>query len=46
MKMIKRLQSYLNRILRIICGCLLGFMAVLTCYQVFMRYVMKIEYNV
>lgn len=41
MKMIKRLQSCLNRILRIICGCLLGFMAVLTCYQVFMRYVMK-----
>ena len=38
---IRVLKLWLNRILSAACAGLLAFMSLLTCYQVFMRYVMR-----
>ena len=38
---IHTLKTWLNRILSAVCAFLLSFMSFLTCYQVFMRYVMR-----
>lgn len=39
--MIEKIKKILNQILSVICAALLAFMSLLTCYQVFMRYVIK-----
>lgn len=37
--MIEKIKKILNQTLSVICAALLAFMSILTCYQVFMRYV-------
>lgn len=39
--MIKKLKTLLNKTLSASCAALLAFMSILTCYQVFMRYVIR-----
>jgi TRAP-type C4-dicarboxylate transport system permease small subunit len=41
MKIADKIRQILNSVLKAVCACLLAFMSLLTCYQVFMRYVIK-----
>ena len=41
MKSIFKWKNFMNRVLGAACAVLLAFMSLLTCYQVFMRYVVK-----